>query len=83
MLCVIFFSGVGGNHRHYIRVPGPKGEGHVNGVQGGGSGGGEFKIEEIAHFCYRRDQHTKEKAKVLADNLRDERQLTLEKDEQL
>ena len=57
MLYVILYSSAGGNHPHYVGVHEPRGKGHVSGVQGRGSRGGEFKTEEGVHFCYGRGQH--------------------------
>ena len=57
MLCVIFFSAAGGNHPHYIGVLESGGEGHVSGIQGGGSKGIEFEAEEGSLFCHGQGQH--------------------------
>ena len=41
MFYMIFFSGARGDDPHHVRVPEPRGEGYISGVQGGGSRGGE------------------------------------------
>ena len=57
MFCVIFSLGARGDDSHYIGILEPRGEGYVSGVQGGGSGGGEFEAKEGADFYHGRGQH--------------------------
>ena len=82
-MILAFFSGVGGESSHCFWVPYSRGQGGVTNIQNGGPRRGEFFNEEKAHWFHARGQYLEGKYQGFIDDLRAERQLTLEKDEQL
>ena len=50
--CWISFSGAGGEPSHYFGVPHSRSKNCFSSVQGGGSGGRKFQVEEGSYFCH-------------------------------